>query len=389
MFEAAKIIGTQQAEFALHLFDTAVTQLSGSLAYIHAFIDIQNITVGAQFTSTGKEATTCKAALGDSFAAGTTDGAGDFNFVQGTNDTSTNFLWNEIAYTLLSRPTQDEIDCQAPKPILLNLGDMSFPAPWAASVVPIQIFKIGQLFIIGVPGEFTTMAGRRLRATIHTALMKYGLADEYAHVIISGLSNEYTHYITTYEEYQIQRYEAASTLYGPHTLAAYQQEITRLVSEGLAQNITSLPGPTPPNLNYVHWCLLECDRGPDGHPVGEFFGSIQTDVNATYCTGDKATVTFWGANLDHNFMTQSSYLTVDNQQGSTWQTILVDGHWDTKLYWKKDDIDRSLVTVEWDIASNIPAGTYRITHSGYYKEDITGNIKPYEGTSSSFVVNSC
>ena len=65
-------------------------------------------------------------------------------------------------------------------------------------------------------------------------------------VIIAGLSNVYTHYITTYEviyhfrndmllfgfqkyldllqEYQRQRYEAASTIFGPNTLLAYQQQ---------------------------------------------------------------------------------------------------------------------------------------------------------------------
>jgi hypothetical protein len=49
---------------------------------------------------------------------------------------------------------------------------------------------------------------------------------------------------------EVQRYEGASTLYGPHTLAAYQQEFDALVA-GLAQNQTSLPGPTPPDLSYV------------------------------------------------------------------------------------------------------------------------------------------
>ena len=46
--------------------------------------------------------------------------------------------------------------------------------------------------------------------------------------VISGLSNVYTHYITTFEEYQAQRYEAASTLYGPHTLKAYLEQYVRL-----------------------------------------------------------------------------------------------------------------------------------------------------------------
>ncbi len=44
------------------------------------------------------------------------------------------------------------------------------------------------------------------------------------YVVLAGLSNVYTHYITTYEEYQRQRYEAASTLYGPYTLDAYLKQ---------------------------------------------------------------------------------------------------------------------------------------------------------------------
>ena len=47
-------------------------------------------------------------------------------------------------------------------------------------------------------------------------------------VVIAGLSNTYTDYITTPEEYSVQRYEGASTIYGPYTLVAYIQEFNRL-----------------------------------------------------------------------------------------------------------------------------------------------------------------
>lgn len=53
-------------------------------------------------------------------------------------------------------------------------------------------------------------------------------------VVVAGLSNVYTHYITTFEEYQKQRYEAGSTIYGPHTLRAYQQQYQYL-TENLMQ----------------------------------------------------------------------------------------------------------------------------------------------------------
>lgn len=65
-----------------------------------------------------------------------------------------------------------------------------------------------------------------------------------SHVVIAGLSNSYSHYITTFEEYQEQRYEGASTLYGPHTLAAYEQTFDDLATK-LAQNQPVPSGPAP------------------------------------------------------------------------------------------------------------------------------------------------
>ncbi len=41
--------------------------------------------------------------------------------------------------------------------------------------------------------------------------------------MIAGLTNTYSSYITTREEYAAQRYEAASTIFGPSTLDAYIQ----------------------------------------------------------------------------------------------------------------------------------------------------------------------
>ena len=55
-------------------------------------------------------------------------------------------------------------------------------------------------------------------------------------VVLAGLANVYTHYITTHEEYQQQRYEAASTIYGPHTLRAYQDQYTLLTKAILQVN---------------------------------------------------------------------------------------------------------------------------------------------------------
>lgn len=60
--------------------------------------------------------------MGYSFAAGTTDGPGDFDFTQGTN--STNKFWNFVSQ-FISKPSDKQVKCQDPKPILLNTGQVS------------------------------------------------------------------------------------------------------------------------------------------------------------------------------------------------------------------------------------------------------------------------
>ena len=84
-------------------------------------------------------------------------------------------------------------------------------------------------------------------------------------------------------------------------------------------------------------------------------------------------------------MTQGSYLTVDRNVNGKWTTVLVDGDWDTKFHWKRSNVDHSLLTIEWNIASSTPVGQYRITHSGYSRS-ITGRQHAYSGTSSTFSV---
>ncbi len=49
-------------------------------------------------------------------------------------------------------------------------------------------------------------------------------------------------------QYEQQRYEGGSTLYGPNTLAAYQQLYYNLTTQ-LMLGQTVDPGPNPPYLN--------------------------------------------------------------------------------------------------------------------------------------------
>jgi len=382
-FESMEIIGTNQFKRALQLYESISVELQPPIDYVHTFVDFSNLTVSSNWSSTGRDEHTCHGSLGDSFAAGATDGPGDFNFKQGTNDTTTNPYWNFLA-SFISDPTPEEIACQAPKPILLNTGDIDFPVPWTPAILPLQILRIGDLFLLGVPAELTTMSGRRLRHTVMNALNTTGIANNNTQIIIAGLANAYAHYVTTYEEYAYQRYEGASTLYGPHTLAAYQQEFSSL-AVALAKGLPVPHGPTPPNLEGK----TPSFQAPvlfDEHPLESYFGAIKTDVSPAYSVGDTVSVQFWGANPRNDYRIQDTFLAVErNITGDGWKVVLTDGDPDTKFFWSSHLYYESIISVTWDIAPDTPSGTYRIRTFGKSK-DISGKLTPYVGSSSPFTV---
>ena len=381
-FQSTDIIGTNQFKKAQQLYLEAKEPITGTkIGYIHQWVDLTNITVRPEWSISNKTVYTCKSALGDAFAAGTTDGPGDFNFVQGTNKSSTNEYWNFIG-SFLADPPEDQIRCHHPKPILLYPGGIEIGPAWEPSILPLQVFRIGQFYLVGVPGEFSTMSGRRLRKTIRETIIKNG-GDSNSIVIIAGLSNAYTHYITTFEEYAVQRYEGASTIYGPHTLEAYQQTYSFL-TESLIKGKNVPPGPLPQKLDPLPLFLPPVIE--DVAPVLGYFGQVHVDANANYRKGEKTIVSFWGANPRNNFMTESTFLTVELSDGQgNWNIIATDANWETKYKWEEVWILQSLVTVEWNIPTDALSGTYRIQTFGYSR-DLLQNLTPFTGTSREFKI---
>lgn len=101
--------------------------------------------------------------------------------------------------------------------------------PWTQQVLPLQILKIGTIAFAAFPFEVTTIAGKRLQKTLEDILLPSG----YTHVMLCPYSNSYAAYITTYEEYQVQKYEGGHTVFGEYSLAALQTEFEKLALEML------------------------------------------------------------------------------------------------------------------------------------------------------------
>lgn len=391
--ESCEIIAKNQMKKADDLFNSPnLKSLTGKLGFVHTYLDMSAQTVGPSFTSTGEQASTCKGALGVSFAAGTTDGPGEFNFVQHSNTSNANPFWRAISQ-VLHAPTKEQLKCQYPKPILLDTQSIPFPIQWTASILPLQIFRIGSMFIVAVPGEFTTMSGRRLRQTVYDAVLpSFTNSTEKPIVVIAGLANAYSHYITTFEEYSNQRYEGASTLFGPHTLAAYQQNyaaLAKALSTGnlsLVPQSVKLPDYSRGALSFQPGVVL------DTVPLGKKFGDVKQNVRGIYTVGEMASAEFWGADPRNDLRTEDTFLTVEVEDSSVpggWSVVLNDGDWETEYHWRRHGVSDSIITVRWYIPNGFNGNdrTFRLCHFGNHR-NLLSQVQEYNGCSSSFTIAS-
>ncbi len=77
-----------------------------------------------------------------------------------------------------------------PKPVLLAVGEAFWPYDWAPSIVETHVLRVGNLYILGVPGELTSMAGRRVvKRTMDKIKEQHPPGSPEPRVVIAGLSN--------------------------------------------------------------------------------------------------------------------------------------------------------------------------------------------------------
>ena len=94
-------------------------------------------------------------------------------------------------------------------------------------VVPVQVLRIGDATLVGLPFELTVETGRRIAADV----ADHGGASSPDQVVVSSVVNEYAGYIATAEEYARQHYEGGHTLYGPNTQRFMARQAARLAAE--------------------------------------------------------------------------------------------------------------------------------------------------------------
>lgn len=357
------------------------TPIRGRVRAFHFFHDMSywNFTL-----PDGTAATTCPAAFGYSSLAGCTDGEGMAGFTQGTISTLPSNLWT-FFFKSVRTPTPQQRDCHAPKPILLDAG-VKRPYAWGPSMVDIQMVRIGQVVIAVSPSEVTTMSGRRWRE----AIMKEAVSkiDKKAIPMVVGPANTYAHYVTTAEEYSAQRYEGASTMFGPNQLAAYinltvsnmhylaKGSTVRPLQQFQAQDNRKTSLSLFPGVKY--------DRTPSSRP----YGYVIQQPQLAYTAGDVVHVTFQGANPRNNLRLEDTYAAVEMLVGGKeWVRVQDDGDWFLVYTWRRTNflLGYSEVDLTWETTSDVEPGTYRVKYYGDAKK-MFGGVEAFEGTSDAFTV---
>jgi neutral ceramidase len=331
----------------------------------------------------------CPAALGYSFAAGTTDWPGAFDFTQ--NDSGkpdANPIWAIIS-SLLKAPSPAQKACQGEKPVLLDVGELDIPYAWSPNIVDVQLLRVGQFVMIISPSEATTMAGRRWRAAVKDAAAGI-ISGAEPTVVLGGPANTYAHYVATPEEYNVQRYEGASTLYGPHELDAY---INLTVSHMayLAPSATGAPpsGLSPPDNRAVSLSFIS-PVVDDSAPLGQEFGQCTGQPGATYARGAVVNATFVGANPRNNLRLEGTFAAVEQLDAATgaWTQVRDDSDWALVYTWTRTNtiLGYSEVTLSWESETDADPGTYRLRYYGDWKALLGGAIAAFNGASNQFTL---
>jgi len=374
-FDSTKIIGDRQLEVALDLFDQASEEIEGKIDYRQLYVDLSNYQVLDEFTHAGSQYT-CPAAYGYSLAAGSTeDGGGHFLFKEGMTKQS---WWMDllIKIEMGAGHSQALSECQSPKPILWSFGEDE--AEIVNRIRSVSVIRIGQLIILAMPAEVTTMAGRRLRSTVMAQLGEWA-----QHIVLAGYSNGYAGYVTTPEEYQQQHYEGGHTLHGQWSLPAYQQ-VSAQLAKALENGTTLKQDTTFDNKSEKSTSLPVHDNTPDHLPTGVSFGEAISQDRTHYAKGGIANVSFWSSNPSKSLGFEKSFLAVEQKHNNLWSAVYTDHDWSTKIQWNEKS-DAYIAQVTWEIPDDIEPGEYRIRHFGRYT-DADGEINTFVGASQNLTI---
>lgn len=365
--ENTRIIGLRQYQAAAEQL-SAGTSVGATVDARMVYVDLGNACASSEFTPDGRMHRTGRPMMAAASLAGTDDGIGFRGFHQGRNR-----VWDAVSARWY-RASLKLRETHAPKGIVAPGSLLNRVVPFVQERVPVQLLRIGRLYLIGIPGEPTIVSGLRLRRVV-AGIVGAQLSD----VLCVGYSNAYIHYITTPEEYLEQRYEGGSTLFGRWQLPVLMQTVAGLAA-AMRDGVPAASGARPGPLTRASWLR---DRRPD---TGEF-GKVVTEPDAAYAPNQTVAAVFVSAYPNNDLRRGRTFLEVQRHDDLGWVRVADDGDWATRFHWRRDGRSGSLASIDWVIPVDAAPGRYRIVHHGTARRG-DGALVPFTGMTREFTVSS-
>jgi len=423
VIENEVVHGSKELNKAKELYSSANTTLSNTVSSVYTNIDFSNISVDSSYIGDYhmpyddiENASTSVPCIGAAIMAGDEEGApvdwaeeGEVKHTYSLDEETGEYVRSEFEFTDLQLkgleyvlgalwPTAMQIigsdqyyEDQMEKVVCLPVDKLM------QTVQQLQILRIGEFAIVGVPFELTSMQARRTTAVLENTLAAAGVTK----VVFSTLTNGYSQYVTTREEFAAQNYEGSTCLFGPWSGAALTQELDKLAMNIVNGTSADIGTPAPVISNNL---VMKTHYAQTGVVIDKgSFGNVVTQANDSYSIGETVSVTFQSAalrnvpqcrtngKLDKFFPNGFNYFEIQKQNADgTWTTVRTESDPYTTITWQRDGSDvstKSTVTIQWLLKDNPEAGTYRIQYNGVAKVRLAINAyKAYTGTSNTFVI---
>jgi len=235
------------------------------------------------------------------------------------------------------------------------------------SITRLQVLRLGDLVLAGVPGEPTVTTGRRISAAL---LALPGRAALYSTAIIAGLANDYDSYFATPEEYTAYQYEGSFTLFGQQSAPLLAEELSGLAARMIAD--AAVPDCSRP-INDLAFCAT--------HPIHPDTSALQVpptpiDIDPTPRAVSQpqrnvsrfgvAEFTWDGGAPSPEWRPDRDRVQLQRNVAGTWTTVAGDAH-DGATILRYDKVSGAhRWTAQWDVTRDAEPGDYRFHIIGAY-----------------------
>ena len=236
-----------------------------------------------------------------------------------------------------------------------NLQKLVLPRNEFPHRILFQTVQLGSLVLVGVPFEVTVKAGEEIADAVRDALP--ATADPQTQICVASLTNGYTGYTTTAEEYEKQYYEGGHTLYGPNSNRFIAEHCRRLMADTVADNGVS---DLPPVWHYSMLCRRYQEEVTDSQPSQQpkWLGSpvFENDPVEPYWKVQVCWAAPWQLPWEHCL----AELQMQSDAGD-WQAVCDDQGYDLEVRYRQ-----GIYELRW-YPQQQTAGIYRfaLAHSDY------------------------